>query len=172
VSRPKLSVLPGYKPHRAVVLGIDPATKSGYSIFVQGKLRSSGIVSSARARMSVIEEAVRFMSSSSMPLVVVVEDWSPGGWKSWKAIASVFESWGRWSEQLDLLGIKKVVRVQVDTWRRDLYGPQKMGRRGLKDLAKARVGSVYKKSVTHDEAEAILIGEWGCRAAEVSKLLA
>ena len=172
---PDLKLVHGYRPHDAVVLGIDPASRSGWSLFVRGKLIGSGVVESTGERLDVLQMAAEVFTDEGLPFVVVAETWSPGSWKSWNAIAAVHEPWGRWSEQLELIGCSLIVRVLVNEWRRDLYGKNavsSMPRKMAKMLAKQRVKSVYKKTVSDDEAEAILIGEWGCRAGAVAAAIA
>lgn len=173
--RPNLRVLHGYRPHDAVVLGLDPARRTGWGLFIRGKLIGSGVATDAAERFGVLEQAVETASDEELPLVIVAEDWTPGDWKSWISIARVHEAWGRWSEQLELLGLERVVRVKVNDWRRDLYGARhvaRMPKKVAKALACSRVTSMYGKNVSDDEAEGILIGEWGCRAGEVAALLA
>lgn len=169
-----LRLIHGYRPHQAGILGIDAATKSGWSLFLRGKLYESGTTRSAEERFEVLKRADNVTLDDGLPLIAVVEDWSPGSWKSWVAIARAYEARGRWLEQLELLGVQ-VVSVQVNEWRKDLYGWRSM-RKGIprkmaKEMAKARVKSVYGKQVSDDEAEGILIGEWGCRAGEVAVIL-
>jgi hypothetical protein len=174
VNQPKLRLVYGYKPHECIILGLDPATKTGWSIFVNGEYEDSGVARNLQQRCEVLEKLRAIALNEELPVVVVAEDWTPGDWKSWKAISGIFESWGRWDEQLNLTGFTDIVRVLVQTWRSDIFGrgAKRMNRKTAKAMARARVKSVYHLNVSSDEAEAILIGEWGCRAGEVGELLA
>ncbi len=169
-----LRLLNGYRPHPAAVLGIDPASRSGWALFIRGELRCSGVARSAEERFEAIRNADNLSLSDNLPLIAILEDFSPGSWKSWVAIARAYEARGRWQEQLDLIGTP-AVGVMVNDWRRALYGSRSMRksmpRKMAKQMAVARVESVYRKRVSDDEAEAILIGEWGCRSAEVAAIL-
>lgn len=173
MAKPPLRLVHGYKPHAAVILALDPATKSGWAIFSRGRLLGSGVARDASDRFEVLEAAAEIGADEELPVIVVAETWSCGNWKSWDAIAGVHQAWGRWAEQLELGGFDAVVRVLVDTWRHDIFGTRaKLPRKVAKELAKTRVKSMYGKKASADEAEAILIGEWGCRAGEVGALLA
>lgn len=108
-----------------------------------------------------------------IPVIVVAEESFHGG-SSWEEIADRYESWGRWDEHLQLSGFRDIVRVGVHTWRKATFGesPKKMEHETSQELAQSRTRTIYTIRVSGDEAEGILVGEWGCRAQEVGKLIA
>jgi len=175
---PKLRLIHGYKPHQCIVFGLDPATRTGWSIFICGEYFASGVAITIEQRCDAIEKLRSVALDEELPVVVVAEDWFPGG-PCWKEIAGQYEAWGRWDENLQLTGFTDHVRVQAHDWRTDIHGDgvckptaRASALKLAKALAKARVRSSYKLHVCDDEAEAILIGEWGCRSGEVAALLA
>jgi hypothetical protein len=181
---------PSFTSHKCVVLGIDPASTSGWSVFVDGTLVNSGVVEARHSgrqapRAHSIQEVVRNVIYRSMgnqfgiiarPAVAVAETWTtgPGDYRATAAMMlGLGTSWGIWERELTSFAVtgdlyfskRNIVRVNVATWRSKLFGKVNVSKaeaiRYVKDQFK------IARPVGHDEAEAICIGYWGTRAGEV-----
>jgi len=170
----KLEGLPR-PPLPCVILSIDSGKQSGWAIRKRGKLVDSGTAVTWKDRSRVVSLAQEHESKLS-PLIVVFEDWSPGGWKSHKTMFGMGVPKGRWLEWLDVANHpgSRVTKVQVGEWRRWILGKRYTNakREQIKPVAIAHVKSVESKVVMSDnEAEAICIGLWAERAQEIYELL-
>jgi hypothetical protein len=167
-------VLHGWKPHPCIAFAIDPASLSGWAMLaeVAPKFIISGLAKTAADRRAVVEAAVLAKEKRGLPVIAIVEDFTPGGWKSFDAILRTGQSRGRWLDHLELAGIP-VVSVEPQMWRGDIYGARaaKMKREQAKSIAQTYVRAEFKREVDHNEAEAILIARWGTRARAVADLL-
>ncbi len=161
-------------PHPAVILGIDPAKLSGWALAteVSPVFTLSGTAKTPRDRIAVIETALLAGKKRSLPVIGVIEDFTPGGWKSFVAILRSGEARGRWLEHLERAEIP-IANVDPGTWRTGIFGKHaaRMTRDAAKTLAQTHVRALLKKEVSHDEAEAILLARYGCRCKEVASLL-
>lgn len=161
-----------WTPLPVVVLGLDPARVSGWAILVDGQLAASGTARSASERAQVVSTAQTASEAHQRRLVVVAERWLTGGWASFDAIAGLAAAWGAWREALEIAGHPKrrVVRVTPQTWRASLLGGRAT-REEWKRRAVWRVRAEHGIEVSDDEAEAVLIGQWGSRSLQVARLL-
>lgn len=167
-----------WTPHPCVVLGVDSGAKSGWAIMAQGKRWNSGVARHALERASVVAHAQTLARVHDLPLVVVAETWSRGGWMSFATILGMGVGWGRWAEALELAEhpAKRIVRVLPGTWRPPTVGTHK-GAEAYKAAAIARVRSAHRDEMGRalvagpDEAEAICIADWGARSSEVAAIL-
>lgn len=161
-----------WAPHPCVILGIDSGARSGWCITVRGTRHASGTARTALERRGVVERAQGVARAIALPLVVVGETWSRGGWASFATILGMGTGWGRWAEALELAGhpATRIVRVLPGTWRPPTVGKHK-GTDEYKAAAIARVKGAHRVVVGPDEAEAICIADWGARAAEVVEVL-
>jgi Holliday junction resolvasome RuvABC endonuclease subunit len=164
-----------WKPNRATILGIDPGKTSGWGITSEVPspvFALCGVVKSLVDRQSVISAAIAGAAKRKQPLVAILEDWTPGGWKSFDAILRSGESRGRWLEHLELHGVP-IVSVEVLEWRASIFGKtaSKMKRDEAKTVAQTYVRAHYKIEATPDAAEAMLIARYGTRCSKISKLL-
>lgn len=163
-------------PLPCVVLGIDPARVSGWSIFARGKYVTSGVAKTQADRELAVRIANAESGGEDIPLVVVAERWNPGGKWYTATKVGIGTAWGLWLAELERIGLPKrrVVRVYPQTWRAAVLG---MGGRGATteachQAALARANTLHHASATSsDEAEAIAIAEWGTRSGEVAAVL-
>lgn len=165
---------PSLTAHACVVLGIDPGATSGWAVFVAGHLVECGVAKTAADRAHAIARALALAVSRqgapTLPVVIVAEGWSAGGWKGIKQVLGMGASWGRWQEAIELAGVpeKRVVRVLTQRWRSDLRLHAKSDT-GV--YARARWPMLAEERYTHDTADAACVGAWGCHAAEVAAVL-
>ncbi len=143
---------------RFVALGIDPGGTSGWALATHAEeVMDSGFVTKAHERQSVCEKVKSDLASIGLPLVVVVESWSAGGWKSYKSLIGLGKAFGQWLDHLELiLGVKEahLLRVHERKWRSHLFEAQMLKdarnvKNGMKHLACAFTGKE-----DHNEAEA------------------
>lgn len=133
-----------------------------------------GVARTADERRDAVSEALRLALINALPLVVVAETWSAGGWASHSTLLGLGAAWGAWRETLAEHGIsaRRVVRVLTQTWRAAILGGG--NRRGGRDWkaeairwAERAIGAALVRRLTADEAEALCVASWGSRAGEV-----
>lgn len=166
-------MLHGYRPHPAVILGIDAAKSSGWALLSESgakKCAYAGVAKNHDSRKHVIRSALLLSKHHALPLIAVIEDFTTGGWKSFAAILRAGESRGRWLEHLDSEEIS-TINVTPAQWRGGIFGSTKLNREQAKTLAQTYVKSEYKEDLPHDAAEALLIARYGSRCPEIASLL-
>lgn len=161
-----------YKPWDAVIVGIDPSTQAhGYSVFVDGCLIDSG---SFIFYPSFAENIHRFIynvvacQETDKPKVFVAEDW----FGSIKVIKALSAERARWLQSMELWSMGRNAyweTVNVSTWNKayGIIGKSKERKAMSIALAESIRGS---KVLDDNESDAILIGAFACRWAELSKL--
>jgi hypothetical protein len=160
-SRPRARVT----PWPCVILAVDTATRSGWSLWRHGRLVDSGevdVLDDGAAR-GVVSRA-RGAAASGDPVVLVLErPWSQKNFGPAKAI------WGRaWD---DLAPVKSHrLQVYPQTWRGALFGKVKKGMARDYEWARA-VMLTNNQQMGHDEAAAICIGSWACYAGQLGEVL-
>jgi hypothetical protein len=161
--------------HECVVLGIDPGETSGWSVWLRGAYVESGEARTPQRRAAAVIVAQRCAESAGVPLIIAAEKWLARGNKTWTPVQMMGTGaqWGRWAEQIDIAGIpsSRVVRVEPQVWRAATLGRRSLKRDAWKQLAIAYARGVVPRPVGADEAEAVFIGLWGTRAAEVGEAL-
>lgn len=175
--KPKLAA--SHTPHDCVVLAVDPGKVSGYALFCRGELQDSYEVTSADVREYCVNHAVNLSDNERLPLVVVAEKWTAGGWRSAASMIGLGAAWGAWAEQLERYGVPKrrIMRVYSQTWRAAVIGGAQRSSAAWKTAAMQRARPVFKgvhgtsTFVGPDEAEAICIGLWAIKAGEVAAAL-
>lgn len=180
---------PSATPWRCVVLTIDPGERSGWSIWREGVLEAHGFAQHHFDRQAAVARAFGLASSHGLPLVVVGESWSArrfqaaGGRLSTAALVGLGASWGRWLEQLDrepgqTLGRwhgPAIVRVEPPVWRAVTIG--NAGNSAACKLRAVNRATVLAREAGlepptwSDDADAIVMGEWACRAGQVGAVL-
>lgn len=150
---------------RRVILAVDQATTSGWSIHLGGRPLASGVVDvwSFTARRNVIREA--YALSADNPFLFVYEDHSVAPLRSYKWTGQVLGLGGSlwlWLDSLNRIGHPSSMRVGVTSreWRRRVLGvSERVGRDECKAQA-VRWAEAYtgKRAMTDDEAEAIALG--------------
>lgn len=161
-----------WTPNQATILGIDPGKTGGWGITSEipsPVFAFCGIAKNFADRKAVIEAAKAGAAKRKQPLVAVVEDWTPGGWKSFDAILRSGEARGRWLEHLEIEGVP-FVSALVGDWRTAIFGrsAMKMKRDAAKTMAQTYVKAEYKIEAEVDAAEALLIARFGTRSVEVA----
>ncbi len=167
---------PSFRPWRCVVLALDTAEKTGWSVWVLGKLTSSGefrIYSGDGVRevIRVVETAKAYALRLGVPWVVMSER-SWGGHMGMGATCA----FGFWKFALlnAQLPEARVGQVFPAMWRaRVLPKGMHAAKRNFVREAELVAASalVDGRHVGNDEAPAILIGKWGTQAGEVGLLL-
>jgi hypothetical protein len=164
-------------PHACVILAIDPGKVSGWSIFVDGNCFGSGVAKTHEHRALAVKIALAYAETSVRPLVVVGEVWTPGGkFAGARTMAGLGAQWGLWLAALEAAGVAKarVLRVKTQTWRAKVLG----GGWGItkaqwdaRSQRRAALELCTPGPVDDNEAEAVCIGIWATRAAEVARKL-
>lgn len=145
----------------SVLLAVDGARVSGVALFVEDKLTSFGEVTTPQGRDLEIQRALNVSQAAKLPLIFVIEDFGPH-WKGHVAFKRACEARGRWVEWIEFHH-GSYFNIEVDTWRDGIYGKRHhrgKPREQLKDLAilHARQRTKIRKPITHNVAEAILLG--------------
>ncbi len=160
-------------------MGIDPGATSGWAVMVRGMVTGAiGVARTADERRDAVLYAQRLAEINALPLVVVAETWSAGGWASHATLLGLGAAWGAWRESLRECGVpeSRIVRVLTQTWRAAILGGG--NRRGGRDWkaeairwAERAIGAALCRRLTADEAEALCMAAWGSRAGEVRERL-
>lgn len=181
---------PSPTPLLCAVLAVDPGERSGWAVWVRGKLVDHGTAIHPFERAAAVQRAFGVASDRGLPLAVVAETWSArrfqaaGGRMSTASIAGMGAAWGRWLEQIELCHTPNVVgrwtgpayvRVEPPTWRAPTIGnggnSAAMKLRAMQRASSNARGAGLPEPKWSDAADAIVIGEWACRAAEVERVL-
>lgn len=176
-SRARCTVAPAPKPWECVVLAVDTAAHSGWSIWRKGNLEAHGEVDTldARAVSEIVQRALTWSDPKSfvqVPLVLVLE-------RAWgrrmhviAGLAAAKERWKRaWRDAKQAEA--RVVTVQPSTWRTAVLGSgfaraeRSIVRRAEQSMAAGLVG----RAVGGDEAPGILIGHWASYAPAVGEAI-
>lgn len=161
--------------HRCVILAIDPGASSGWAIAVAGIPSRWGRAHTHDDRYMACAVAMAEADRHHLPLLVVSEKWTAGGWMSASSMMGLGAAWGQWQAAIEEAGIRRsrVVRVYPQTWRAKVLRP----RRGatsdqLKHLS-ATMASAWTGEIIadHDVADALGILRWATWASEVGDKL-
>lgn len=179
-----------YTPVEAVVLAIDPSKKcSGYGLLVPEyseeddaedvftnsyEVAAFGTVAERdqASRRSIVEQAAGAADDLALPLVVVAEGWSAGGFRmTYTSYVGLGEGWGLWRAELLACNIPDhcVLRPLPQQWRgRILGGLGGRDRASLKRTAKQYVldTALVPYAVSDDVADALCIARWGTFSEE------
>lgn len=164
------------EPHQAIILAIDPGKRSGWAIFIDGKLIRHGTARNDAERHDVVEMAAAYALNHKRKVVVVGESWRQGGrFDGPRTMAGLGASWGAWLVPIRMKGIgtTRILRVPVGEWRRAVHGGSCYRTRSeWHHLACSRATYEAGEIVANaDEAEAICIGIWASKAAKVKAKL-
>lgn len=163
-------------PHRCLVFGIDPGSTSGWAMLwrdAEGRdhLRAGSCRLGDAGEVS--REAVRLAAELGLPLVVVAERWTAGGWKATSTLLGLGAAWGVWKLALEQAGVPKrrVVRVYSQTWRAKVIGgPQRKTEEWKRDAQRVTFAR-FAQDLDPDAAEAACIATWGAMASEVGAVV-
>lgn len=175
---------PAAVPWQCVVLAVDTASRSGWSVRVAGKQSSFGEADTldAHALDYIVSWALYQADSRGIPLVLVLEAPFGGPMHMLLALGAARERWlVAW--RAHRLPASRVVPVQPSTWRTAVLGrewasaPRAEVRRHEQLIAGAMVrgdgdgDGERDGEVRGDEAAALLIGRWAERAQVVGRAL-
>jgi len=175
---------PSAVPWQCVVLAVDTAARSGWSVRVAGKQSSFGEADTldARALDYIVSWALYQADSRGLPLVLVLEAPWGGPMPMLLALGAARERWlVAW--RAHRLPPDQVVKVQPSTWRTAVLGREwaSAPRAEVRRHEQLIAGAMVRKSgdgdgdkdgeVRGDEAAAILIGRWAERAHAVGLAL-
>lgn len=178
--KPRLPASPS--PHPCVILGIDPGATSGWAILTpESSALCAGNATAPRLRCgtvnagrnAVIVWAQEVAAEQNLPLIVVAEKWTAGGWASHTTLLGLGAVWGKWEAALSEAGHPKrrIVRVYPQTWRARVIGGRQRSTEDWKAAAQTLVKHRFDKHVSSDAAEAACIALWGLYAGEVGAVL-
>lgn len=160
-----------YRPHKCVILAIDPGKVSGWAIFIHGRYVISGVARTLEDRQAAVAKALE-VAGTDLPLVVVGESWTTGGkFGGHRTQAGLSEQWGIWRAFAEAhVPARRILRALPAQWwsALGLYG--RMGHDALKQGSRkhaARVTGRPFEAFPEDEADAIGIGTWAVRAPAV-----
>jgi hypothetical protein len=157
----------------SVVLGVDQATTSGWSIHVARRPMVSGKLDvwSWEARREVLRMAYDFANERSAVqrwFVFVYEKHSDAPLKSYKSTPQVMSLGGSrdlWFDSLNRLGHPEQLRIGTTsrTWRSKVLGLKAVlkGEECKKQAVRWAEDHTGKRGLSHDEAEAICVSAWG-----------
>jgi len=172
-----------YRPHRCVVLAVDPGRHAGWAIWGQGRLVQWGEVDGLdfEAVRAVVAAAVQLFALASVPCVLVLERppvHHRGGKRSFASLLGSGETRASWRLAWVSCRQPNTRRLTVDPQRwRDAVGIGRVSRETAKAAELVRARLVVQDSgavgpvVGQESAPAILIGSWAARAGEVGAVL-
>jgi hypothetical protein len=164
--------LDSWTPHRCVVLAVDTAETSGWSIMIEGALVDCGEVNclaEPERVAKIVSGAQCWADLESMPLVLVLEAPFAGNMQG--------QYRGAWRMCAAKVGCRLVVQVQASQWRSRVLGlgfasaPRKLARKAEASRAHYDVMRALGREPGPDEAAAVCIGYWATYAIEVGKKL-
>jgi hypothetical protein len=167
--------LPAPKPWLCVVLAVDTATNSGWSIYDCGKYVDSGELNTttydAAERMDAyVRLALDLAEHTEAPCVMVLETPYGGSVDVIAALGAARERWLRaWRDARQPKA--KVILVAPSTWRGALGISQRGGREAIRETERMIARAKVKRDVGSDEAPAILIGLWASSAGSVGRAI-
>jgi len=178
---------PVWKPHQAVVLGIDVAATSGWAIWKPGTLLVGTVhdrIGAEAVRCSVVESAIEEAQACGLGLIVVAEKWTAGsavrdGRMNASTLLGLGGAWRDWQRVLVEYRVprKRILRVNVKTWQGAmLKGLGARRSEQLKAAARLVVSSRFpalgKVDLTSDAYDAGCIALWASQSGEVGAALA
>lgn len=169
-------------PWPCVVLAVDTARVSGWSIWAQGKYAQSGELDTLNegTLRNVVASAVQLAEVCDVPCVLVLEKPWGGNVTVVAALGAARERWQAAWRSLATGDKSKVVLVAPVTWRARVLGKHtvRMKRDDVRpaeqamglQLKGARPGAMVG-GIGLDEAPAVCIGYWATHAGELAKCL-
>lgn len=167
--------------HDRVVVGVDQATKSGWSIHVGARPVASGVANvwSWEERRTVLRQAFELANRDRRGgalatvldptwFVFAFEDHSKAplaSYKSTRQVISLGGSWALWFDSLNRMAHPESMRIGITSrsWRARVLGLKANAKR-----APAKAQAVHwaeqhtgKTGLCEDEAEAICVSSWG-----------
>lgn len=167
---------PAPLPWECVVLGVDTARRSGWSVWARGALIARGELDTLdeAALRAVISRVLAGAAELGLPAVIVLEKPYGGSADIVAALGAAAERWLKIWRELAVGHKGRVARVQPSRWRAAVLPewypqmPREQCRTEEQRVALAIAGAA---DIGGDEAPAVCIGYWGSRAGEVGRLL-
>jgi len=161
-------------PWRCVVLAVDTAARSGWSVRIAGRQSSFGEADTldSKALDYIVSWSLYLADRRELPLVLVLEAPFGGPVQMLLALGAARERWLiAWRRHG--LSESSTVRVQPSTWRGPVLGPQWVSapRAEVRAHEQLVAAAMLGERVRADEAAAVLIGRWAERAPQVGRVL-
>lgn len=169
-------------PLPCVLLSVDPGRTSGWALWHDGELISSGAVDVGSIEVEdQCANAIALADNHNTIAVLVGETWGRGGPMGLAGWQGLGYAWGRWDDAMKLTwaehvaqygktGLKpRSVRIHVSTWRSKIFGCRVPKDKG-KTMAVEEAIRLHGLNLTykdHDQAEAVLLGHYACRSTQV-----
>lgn len=158
--------------HACVVLAVDTAKNSGVALFARGRLVTSGeLQKNADAKLRAFcEVAIAAAEIAGVPCVLVLEKPPRFVYRGRTAstmvgLGAAREAWERaWRDAGGKAA--RIVRVEPGPWRRAVLGTSKHVAELEMRRAQIEIGT-HAHAIGADEAAAVCIGVWACKAGEV-----
>ena len=184
MAKPKKPRIPASAtPHDCVILAVDTASNSGWSVWVRGVYYASGetrVMNHGRL-VAVVKVAIGAAMDARLTnkqVVLVLERPYAGNAWTQQSLGAARQAWlSAWCEYHGTKTPHRVVRVYPSTWRARLFGTTK----GTLDMERAFAAETIAASpwtillprapVSGDEAAAVCIGRWSTLAGEVAAVL-
>jgi len=125
----------------------------------------------AAARYDIARHAVLTAEEEEKTLIAVIETWPYFG--GVRTALGLGEAAGRWKECFELAGVPKrrIVTVNVNDWRKGIFGPRKHLKVEWKSKAVQECKLRFRRALGSNAAEASLIGLYASYCDEVLGLL-
>jgi hypothetical protein len=165
-------------PHDCVVLAIDTASNSGWSIWQCGQFYSSGEtkVMDHGKLVLIVEQAVEAALGARLTakqVVLVLERPFAGNAWTQQSLGASRHAWlSAWCEVHGTKVPHRRVLVYPPTWRSHMFRTTKHTLPFESDFGQSMLDIIgVQRAVGPDEAAAICIGKWATTAGEVLKVL-
>lgn len=166
---------PTFRPWRCVILALDPAEITGWAVWSMGKIADHGEFKiytddGVTEVIRVVEIAKYYAAQLEVPWVAVCE--RPFGGFHGMGETSAVGYW-KFAMRNAQLPLARIGHVYPSTWRARVLSKGMAGK--PRDVVRAeelvRARSIAADVHGHDEAAAIMIGQWATQAGEVGELL-
>lgn len=164
-------------PVARVIMAIDPASTSGWALFVNGELVNYGTTTTPIERHRAARMACKAAQDNDAPLAWVFEKWATQGKWSARTLFGMGASRGRWLEATEVVSAATMAdRLCADmrfdlltmTWHTLLHRGRNLPSDQWKKLAGQWVVDKWKVTgATEDEADAICMGHFAMVRPEV-----
>jgi len=146
-----------------ITFAIDPGKVSGWAVATgPDSVVMSGVAKTAADRKAVCETVLEFWEKAQLPLVVIAEEWTAGGWKNYSSLIGVGKAWGTWIDHIHLcLGVPEqhILRFNPRFWRHNIFTSADL--KGLDSNGLKLLACQYTGVKDHNEAEAICMAMVG-----------
>lgn len=171
------------EPNQCVILAIDPGKHDGAALIAPWDavpemqrtsapafIHGSWCLTTPEMRDAIVELAQAFAYRCAIPLMVVGEKWTPGGYLTFSTVIGLGAAWERWKMVLEARKVprSRVIRVYPPRWRSGL-GIKGRKSEDLKAGAMRHIKAAWHVTTPNaDVAEALCIAHWALFAPEVA----